>query len=83
MYTVSSLPDTSDSNSLALWIFAELSKLSGLLALIETGYFLEVSTAAPKKPRERQIVFADGTVWNPGSGKGFYGYYNSAWHFLG
>ena len=25
----------------------------------------------------------DGTAWNPGSGQGFYGYYGSAWHFLG
>jgi hypothetical protein len=54
-----------------------------VFALIEQGQFLDLHTAAPVKPRERQIVFADGTSWNPGSGKGVYCYYNSSWHFLG
>lgn len=39
--------------------------------------------AAPTKPRDFMIVAADGTTWNPGSGKGYYAYYNGAWHFLG
>lgn len=39
--------------------------------------------AVPSKPREGDVVFADGTDWNPGSGQGFYGYYAAAWHFLG
>ena len=38
---------------------------------------------APLKPRDGNVAFADGTNWNPGSGKGFYGYYSGAWHFLG
>lgn len=29
------------------------------------------------------IAYTDGVSWNPGSGQGFYGYYNSAWHLLG
>lgn len=37
----------------------------------------------PDKPRSGDIVYADGTNWNPGSGQGFYGYYAGAWHFLG
>lgn len=39
--------------------------------------------AAPAKPRNGRIVYADGTDWNPGSGRGFYGYSNGAWRFLG
>lgn len=35
--------------------------------------------AEPKKPREGMIVFADGTDWNPGAGKGTYTYSNGAW----
>lgn len=34
---------------------------------------------APDKPREGMIVFADGTQWNPGGGKGAYEYLGGAW----
>ncbi len=37
----------------------------------------------PSKPRAGVIVLADGTNWDPGSGRGFYGYSNGAWRFLG
>lgn len=40
-------------------------------------------TAAPLNPYEGQIVIADGTSWNPGSGGGFYGYHGGSWNFLG
>jgi len=28
------------------------------------------------------LVYADGTSWDPGSGEGFYAYYNSTWNKL-
>ena len=37
----------------------------------------------PDKPFTGQLVLADGTNWNPGSGRGFYGYDGSIWRFLG
>lgn len=37
---------------------------------------------APTKPREGMIVFADGTDWNPGAGKGVYTYLSGAWSKL-
>lgn len=37
---------------------------------------------APTKPREGMIVFADGTSWNPGAGKGVYVYQGGAWVHL-
>lgn len=37
----------------------------------------------PAKLREFLIVAADGTDWNPGSGKGVYAYYSGAWNKLG
>lgn len=40
-------------------------------------------TAAPVNPEEGDIVRADGTSWDPGSGGGFYGYHAGAWVFLG
>jgi len=47
--------------------------------------YLEKLTAAPPtdKTYEGMVVYADGTVWNPGAGEGFYGYYNSTWNSLG
>lgn len=39
--------------------------------------------AAPVNPEEGMIVRADGTNWDPGSGRGYYGYDNGNWTFLG
>lgn len=39
--------------------------------------------AAPTKPREGMIVWADGTSWNPGYGAGPYTYKAGAWSFIG
>lgn len=83
MYTPRTPPDGSDVRVILEWIFQELITLSGILTNLESGVFLDLSTSAPPKPRERMLVFADGTNWNPGSGKGVYCYYNSSWHFLG
>lgn len=38
--------------------------------------------APPKKPREGMIVFADGTDWDPGAGKGTYNYSGGTWNKL-
>lgn len=42
-----------------------------------------VEHASPAKPREGMFVFADGTTWNPGSGRGLYQYTSGAWKPLG
>ena len=42
--------------------------------------FYSVSYAAPDRPRDLMIRFADGTTWNPGFGRGLYQYYDSSWH---
>lgn len=44
---------------------------------------IPILTSAPVNPSDGMIVGADGTSWNPGSGAGYYGYRNGAWHFLG
>mgnify|MGYP000406658769 CR=1 FL=1 len=35
--------------------------------------------AEPAKLKERMVVFADGTTWDPGSGRGVYIYSSGAW----
>ena len=39
----------------------------------------KVVYAEPAKPREGMFVFADGTTWDPGSGRGLYQYVSGAW----
>jgi hypothetical protein len=74
--------DSSDPRELTRWVKRELEKIKLAFdaALARQVEFLNV---APTKPREGMIRGADGTNWNPGSGKGIYAYYSSAWHFLG
>ena len=43
---------------------------------------LTTNFKAPTKPREGDIIFADGTQWDPGNGKGVYVYYNGIWNKL-
>lgn len=44
---------------------------------------LRVLHAAPIRPRQGVIVYADGTDWNPGSGEGVYRHNGTSWVFLG
>lgn len=64
---------------LATAVWDELGKISSSFNLL----VLRKEHSPPTKPFEGQVVFADGTDWNPGSGKGFYGWDGSAWVFLG
>ena len=37
----------------------------------------------PARPVDDMVVRADGVQWNPGEGRGFYGYDNGQWIKLG
>lgn len=54
------------------------------LSALVAGH-LDKQTVAPTKPRDGDIRYADGTLWNPGSGVGIYYYKGatSSWVFLG
>ncbi|MBW2081582.1 MAG: hypothetical protein JRI39_00510 [Deltaproteobacteria bacterium] len=54
-----------------------ISQNQVLMELIE-GLFKE-SHAEPDKPREGMFRFADGSDWNPGSGRGLYQYVSGSW----
>ena len=74
--------ESEDPAELRRWVREELARISIVfeMALARNVEFLNV---APAKPREGMICGADGTNWDPGSGKGIYAYYDSAWNFLG
>lgn len=85
VYVPGKLPPlkTEDGQAIAAFLENELRQIASkdlddILALE-----LRPSYTAPLRPREGMIVYADGTSWNPGSGKGpyFYGS-DAAWHLL-
>lgn len=80
MYAPSAIP--TEPHELPGFLAEELGKIQAAftLALCRNVEFLNV---VPKKLREGMVCGADGTNWNPGSGKGVYVYYSSAWHLLG
>ncbi len=75
-------PDAVPQEYNAEFLYRELLRISGEFVKIEQGRFLPVLAVAPDKPREGMLVVADGTNWNPGSGKGLYEYKSGGWSKL-
>ena len=71
--------ETKDPEQLCQWINGELGRIAGDLKMLELVEY----TATPAKPFHGMRVIADGTNWNPGSGRGVYWYDRSTWKFLG
>lgn len=73
--------DSHDPHEIARWAVREFFKIS---IALQGGKAREIEflNVAPDKPREGMIRGADGTNWNPGSGKGIYAYYGGAWNKL-
>lgn len=66
------------------WDQQDLVELTQLLQQVRPELLrLSELNAAPARPREGMIAFADGTNWNPGSGQGIYAYHGGAWNLLG
>lgn len=77
-YIKTGMPPITDVESLRRWVDDEFTRLAqGLQTVTETNYV--VLYAAPLGPAPGMLVFADGTSWNPGSGRGLYEYRTSSW----
>lgn len=76
-------PVPSGTDDLPRFLQAELARIAAAFDDVFDHLHLKVWNAEPPKPRDGRIYFADGTNWDPGSGRGYYGYSNSAWVFLG
>lgn len=81
-YSPSTVPAGDNPEVVMKWLQDELAKIAENINFPSSSQYQELNEA-PTKPRTGQIVLADGTNWNPGSGQGFYGYYGGAWHKLG
>jgi len=78
---MSFIPTSSQAETvsdLRTWISNELIRVANAFTTESQTTTLPVLNAAPAKPQIGNVVFADGTNWNPGSGRGLY-YYDSGW----
>ncbi len=82
-YTPGQVPD--DPKQLIFYLRNELDALKQALDAALPDIDFVQRTAEPARIRPRMVVYADGTLWNPGSGEGIYrrNSANSAWVFLG
>lgn len=62
----------------------ELRHISDAMSEIETDtVLLKEWNAEPNKLYNGLVAYADGTNWNPGSGRGVYAWENGVWKLLG
>ena len=75
-------PPVSVPAEVAIYLRQELQSIAEALAEVDEIQVVELNVE-PIRPRNGQIILADGTNFNPGSGAGFYGRSAGAWVFLG
>ena len=68
------------SAGLRVWLANQLREVAKLLARpTVTGIAFAQLAAEPERYQNGDVVFADGTNWNPGSGAGLYERRSGAW----
>ena len=60
-----------NDEDLGVYVVTELKRLGNTI-LNQSHLRVERIHAEPERPRGGDIVYADGTDWNPGSGEGIY-----------
>lgn len=81
-YSYNTVPPEGVPLALIQWIERELLAISEAFEELDNVRLKELHVE-PERPRDGNIVLADGTDWDPGSGAGFYGYQGGSWTFLG
>lgn len=72
-------PTIPEGQNLPEYLAAELQRLWTEVDLLQSGRGFPLLSVAPLKPRDGQLVNADGVGWNPGSGAGYYERKGGAW----
>ena len=67
------------SEDLLRYVYTELQNIAFTLRTRREFITFEVVYVEPPKPEEGTLIYADGTDWNPGGGRGFYEYRNATW----
>jgi hypothetical protein len=77
-YRPNKSPEIRNFDELRSWLEGELDAVSK--AIEETiAVDLRPVFRPPERPRDGMIVYADGTLWNPGGGVGVYARVAGAW----
>lgn len=73
----------SSTSGLRAWIAGQLREIANALhaPTVVSLTFAELA-AEPERYADGDVVFADGTNWNPGSGAGLYERRSGAWEKL-
>jgi hypothetical protein len=79
---ITGLDPDSPEGRLAGAVNREFNRIAAVVNILADGH-IDPSYAAPSHPTEGDIRYADGTSWNPGSGRGIYQYRAGAWVFVG
>ena len=74
--------ENQDLRNLTSYIYRELREISQTFTGIQAIQLQETHVPPPKLVKG-MLVLADGTNWNPGSGRGFYAYDGTTWRYLG
>lgn len=72
-YSPEDPPADASAEEVARWALQELQKASIVINNLAGGASGALAVA-PKKPFNGMIRMADGVNWNPGSGRGYYGF---------
>ncbi len=81
-YRIKAAPRADEVEDLEEYVFEELGLVEQALAEPD-GHRYTKLYVEPQRPRDGDVVYADGTEWDPGSGEGLYIYYGAAWNKLG
>ena len=66
------------------YAYRELVRLADYInQSVQDRVKVKMLTSTPQKPREGDLVYADGTNWNPGAGPGLYQFRSGSWILIG
>ena len=71
-----------DPEAIARWTWEQLRKIEEVFNNGPKVLRVAVSHAEPEKTFDGMVVYADGSDWDPGSGEGFYSFFNSTWNYM-
>ena len=78
-YTPTAIPQDAQPG-LRAWLAEQLRAIANSLSAPQvTSIHFDILTAQPARYQNGDVVYADGTNWNPGSGAGVYARVSGSW----
>ena len=81
LYVPEEFSGTPTLENLYAYLQREIRRISAAVSFGAARH-LDEQSVAPAKPRDGDVAFADGTLWNPGSGRGPYMFWAGTWHSM-